>query len=93
MSFAATESDSQPVKEDACSSGDELAVSLVEALAATREENPLETDLRLSEYIEPEALDALLSHAAATTDADWTLEFTVDGEQVCVKSDGSVEIK
>ena len=71
----------------------ELTVSVVEQIALARGESPMETNLRLHEHADLEALDQLLAHAEDSARADWEFEFTVEELDVTVGSDGSITVE
>lgn len=71
---------------------DELSVAIVEAVASMKDVDPVDVEFRLYDYLDPEALDDLYRHATGEGGSAWTLEFTVDGFEMTVRSDGDITI-
>lgn len=78
---------------------EESAVSITDTVASVQNEtvvdesNPLEPPVQLYDYIDAEALDALLAHAETNADSEWTVTFAVEDLDVTVTSDGAVLVK
>jgi hypothetical protein len=51
-----------------------------------------ETEFVLYEYVDLGAVEQLHRYAEATDGAEWTFEFTVEGVDIRVSSDGTVSI-
>lgn len=68
-----------------------LSVAVAEALAAARGIEPIDLDITLYDYLDPEALDRMYERC----DGDgttWRLEFAADRHHVIVRSDGLVAV-
>jgi len=59
---------------------------IIEAIAEVKGTEPSELDLTLYEYIEPEAIQQLVSHGTAS----WTLSFELPEHQVAITNEGAV---
>ena len=71
---------------------DTLSTNLAEMLARMKGVEPTHEGFHLYEYIDPEALDALLEHAEDRAEVSWTLEFEAGAVAVTVRSDGGTRI-
>lgn len=87
-SSASTASRSKPVQYRR-SADESLTTAVVTALATARGTEPLELDLRLSEYVDPDALEGFDCHPG---NGRWSIEFTVEEHFVTVGSDGLVTV-
>lgn len=61
-------------------------MAVVDALAGAEGVDPTDLDLRLGDFVDPEAIDRL----AAGSTASWRLEFEVAGHRIDVSHDGTV---
>ncbi|MDG5776813.1 hypothetical protein QA599_10195 [Haloarculaceae archaeon H-GB1-1] len=69
----------------------EPSLAVVDALASLEGDAPHETEFVLSDYVDPEALDALFS-AAESNRRVVSVEFTVREYAVVVRGDGTVTV-
>lgn len=69
------------------SAGSDLATTIIEALAELREESPLELDVRLSDVIDPDALEQLFD---PSPDDVGYLAFPLEDYLVSVRPNGEV---
>jgi hypothetical protein len=65
-----------------------VSVAVVEAIATVKEIDPETWQFCLHDYLDPDALDALV----ASHETDLTLTFTVETHTVTIESDGTVTI-
>jgi hypothetical protein len=65
---------------------DDVVRTLLDALAAADECEPVELDFALQDHIDVDALESLLAHP----DGSWTLSFEVPDHSVTVTGDGVV---
>ncbi|PSQ48941.1 hypothetical protein BRD19_05355 [Halobacteriales archaeon SW_7_65_23] len=71
--------------------GDESAVvAICRTLATAQGDDP--PDTVLYDYVDPDALESLLDHAADSTGVTWELEFVAGEFDVAVTSDGWITI-
>lgn len=72
-----------------------LSVTVAESLAAARGDDPTDTEVRLTEHFDPDALDRLF--AAGSSDAPSNgsgyVRLDVDGAEVRVHADGDILIE
>lgn len=66
--------------------GRNLASEVIEAVADAKGIDPVELDIVLADYINPDALDQLAQHDSGT----WTLSFELPEHNVTVTSDGLI---
>lgn len=64
-----------------------MSMAIVEAIAAAEGVDPADLDVRLGDFVDPEAVDAL-----SAADVTWRLEFEVRDHAVEVSSDGTVVV-
>lgn len=88
----ASESD-RPHRVEVEGAGEGAVVSaVVEAIAAVRDVEPMELDVRLNDHVDADALERLYRHAREDARGDLRLQFEVDGFVVGVRSDGLVTV-
>lgn len=73
-------------------SRESLSTVLAEIVAKTKGIDPTDSEFRLYEHLDTEALDAMYDHARRQAAVSWHLEFTIGDETVHVRSDGSIEV-
>lgn len=79
------------IRYDRCE-GEPASVAVVSALAAFTDDDALETNLRLYEFIDPEALDALFAdHYGGSSRPGGQVTFAVNDLTVIVRAD-SVDV-
>ena len=67
------------------------SVAVIQAVAARNGVKPANLDVRLFDVIDPDALDTLFQDSSAESNNSVSqIEFTYDGYDVIVESDGSV---
>jgi len=65
-----------------------IGVRVVEALAAARDEDPVDVEVTVADYVDLSAIEALDDH-----DNDrWKVTFDTDGHRVRVSGTGEVEV-
>lgn len=70
-----------------------LALSIVEAVAATKDTDPTALDLQLSDHVDLDALNTLYNHSTASEETSWQVRFRVDEVEVTVRSNGRIMIE
>lgn len=88
----ATEAFQSPGARQTRSETDDLTLAIVEAVAAAKGVDPMTLDSNLAEQVDLDALAALYTTASQRPDTTWTVEFTVDGWTVTVRSDGDITV-
>lgn len=88
----AAEPSRHPGVQQAKTETDDLVVAIVEAVAAAKDTDPVDLDARLAEKIDLDALATAYASASRHPDTKLTLEFTVDGCTVTVRSDGEIAV-
>jgi hypothetical protein len=69
-----------------------IAVAVMAALSEATDDWPPEEELTLYDYIDPDALEAMLAHAGSNAAANWELQFDTDAYAVTITSDGQVTV-
>ena len=79
-----------PIHEAHHDADDSLSVTIIDALASVEGVDPTDTDLRLYDEIDLEALDALFRRDSGA--GHWRFEFSVLEYRVIVDADGHISI-
>ena len=79
-----------PIHETQHDADASISVTVIEVLASVEDVDPTDTDLRLYDAIDLEALDALFQHHSG--DDYWRFEFSVRGYSVIVDGDGHISV-
>lgn len=69
-----------------------FSTAIVKAIAAVKNVEPSEVDVRLYDHVNPDALDALYQHADRTN-SPWELEFSITDLHITVRSTGEVKLE
>lgn len=68
------------------------STAVVEVVASASNRDPMSIE-PLYDAIDPDALDTIVADAETRADGDVTVEFTFDGYEVTVSTDGSVLVR